>query len=392
MSVDAAAVRRARLEAQHLREPGLPDVPTAVGYHLAVQGQELRPTFWGLSRRLHPQSRGDEATTLAPLDAGAVLRTHLLRPTWHLVLPDDARWLLELTAPRVARTMASTEKAWGLSDPTAMIDAAVAAVVAGPRTRDEIAAVLVEQGLLAADAPGIELTHALMHAELRRLLISGPRSGGRHTYATFESRTPGGYGALGSVFDREAAVVELWRRYLPARAYATVKDLAQWSGLTLAELRRGLAVLLDAGEAVEVPGSGALDGLVLVSAPAVHDAVRDRGAARATGAPSSDPSSGTPPHRVADLLCAYDELFASYRETRGVVADPDAPQPGRIGAFVHSVLVDDLVAARWRWPQRTLRDGELPDLQWQRDPSAADLAAVERAGAELSAYLATGRP
>ena len=34
-------------------------------------------------------------------DAGAILRTHVLRPTWHFVAPDDIRWMLDLTAPRI---------------------------------------------------------------------------------------------------------------------------------------------------------------------------------------------------------------------------------------------------------------------------------------------------
>ncbi|WP_418275530.1 winged helix DNA-binding domain-containing protein [Isoptericola jiangsuensis] len=382
MSVDATTVRSARLRAQHLREPGLPDVTTAVGHLLAVQGQELRPTFWGLNRRLRPAARTGEAATLVPLDDGNVLRTHVLRPTWHLVLPDDARWLVELTAPRVERLMSTTEKSWGLGDPAAAIDAVVAEVEHGPRTRDQLAHTLTDQGVLAPDAPGILLTHVLMHAELQRLVVSGPRADGRHTYAPFDTRATPGYGPLGSVFDRATAVVELWRRYLPARAYAAVKDVAQWSGLTLTELRSGLAVLLDTGEAVEVPGSGQLDGLTLVTTPEVHDA------AQASGATPPVPQAGAPSGSGADLLCAYDELLASYRETRGVLDDPRAPQPDRVGAFVHAVLVEDRLAARWRWPGRALPDGVGPELQWQREPSPADLAAVERAGTELSAYLA----
>ena len=34
---------------------------------------------------------------------GEIIRTHLMRPTWHFVAPEDIRWLLELTAPQVNR-------------------------------------------------------------------------------------------------------------------------------------------------------------------------------------------------------------------------------------------------------------------------------------------------
>ncbi|GAA1981921.1 winged helix DNA-binding domain-containing protein [Isoptericola halotolerans] len=379
MSVDAATVRTARLHAQHLREPALPDLPTAVGHLLAVQGQELRPTLWGLSRRIAPASRHGEQTGFDALDDGELLRTHVLRPTWHLVRPDDARWLLELTGPRVARTMASTEKQWGLGDPTAAIDAVAEEVAAGARTRAQLGALLVARGVVAADAPGITLTHILMHAELRQVVVSGPTADGRHTYAAFDERVPAGYGPLGSTFDPDDAVRELWRRFLPGRGYATAKDLAQWCGLTLTVLRGGLADLLDAGEVVEVPGTGDLDGLTLLSTPSGHDDAARRPVA--PGPRAAAPSSGP----VVDLLCGYDELLCSYRETRDVVADARAPAPGRIGAFIHSVAVDGLLAARWRWPARAPHDGEL-ELQWQREPAPAEHDAVRDAATDLAAY------
>ncbi|WP_402469565.1 DNA glycosylase AlkZ-like family protein [Isoptericola aurantiacus] len=381
MSVDAATVRAARLRATRLREPDLPDVPRAVEHLLAVQGQELRPTLWGLACRIDPAARPGAAAALAALDDGSILRTHVLRPTWHLVRPADARWLIRLTGPRVARQMASTEKQWGLGDPGPGIAAVAAEVADGPRTRPRLAAALVARGVLDADAPGIALTHVLMHAELQQVVVSGPTADGAHAYAAFDDRVPAGYGPLGETFDREPAVRELWRRWLPGRAYATVKDLAQWSGLTLTELRAGLAPLLDAGEATEVPGSGALDGLTLVTTPAVHDDV-------ASAPPSAPPPRG---QRAADLLCAYDELVCSFGESRHAIADPRAPEPDRRQAFVHRVLVDGMLTARWRWPGAPPDDDAL-EVQWQRDPDAADRTAVARATAALGAHLRTSGP
>jgi len=391
MTVDGATVRTARLRAQRLREPDLPDVPAVVGHLLAAQGQEVRPTLHGLARRVASPVRPDEAGAWRSLDDGAVLRTHVLRPTWHLVRPEDARWLLELTAPRVARVMASTEKAWGLGDPSAGIEVVAAEAAAGPRTRDELTAALVAAGAVAADAPGIAVSHVLMHAELQRLLISGPTPDGRHTYVAFDARVPAGYGPLGGRFDHEAAVVELWRRWLPARGHATVKDLAQWCGLTLTDLRAGLAVLVDLGEVVEVPGADDLDGLTLVTTPAVADGPPDLASPRDDGATPAAPSSPDPQGaRTADLLCAYDELVTSYGETRHVLADPDAPEPGRQRAAVHPVLIDGRRAARWRWPRRPPGPEEL-ELQWQRTPTPADLAAVAHATDDLRRHL-TGPP
>ncbi len=41
---------------------------------------------------------------LAPLfEEGGVVRTHVMRTTWHFVPAEDVGWLLELTGPRLRR-------------------------------------------------------------------------------------------------------------------------------------------------------------------------------------------------------------------------------------------------------------------------------------------------
>jgi hypothetical protein len=47
---------------------------------------------------------------------GALLRTHLLRPTWHFVAPADIRWLLALTAPRVHGLNGTFYRRFGIDD------------------------------------------------------------------------------------------------------------------------------------------------------------------------------------------------------------------------------------------------------------------------------------
>ena len=381
--LDSRRVRAARLEATGLRGPGTPGLPAAVERLLAVQGQELQPALWGLSRRVDAAARPDRAAANRSLADGEVLRTHVLRPTWHLVRPADVRWLLELTAPRVARLMASTERAWDVGDLGPGVDAVAAEVAAGPRTRAELKGALLARGVLAADAPGIVFTQTLMHAELRRLVVSGPPPAGRpehhQVYAAFDDRVPAGYGPLGERFDAEAAVLELWRRYLPGRAFATVGDLRLWSDIPLADLRRGLAVLRDAGEVVEVPGAGDLEGLTLVGTTSVADRWLDDPGRHAPGTTRPE----------VDLLQAYDELLMSYRETRHVVLDPTLPPPDRAGAFVHSLAVDGVVAGRWRWPANP-PPGGLADVevQWLRDATGSEPEALSEQVTALAAYLA----
>lgn len=380
--LDAAAVLRARLRAHRLLRPDLPALPAVVGHLLAVQGQEFFPALWGAGRRVAPHARPDAAVSVAAFDAGAVLRTHVLRPTWHLVRPADARWLLELTAARVLRTTASTERGQGIADPARCLDAVADLVAAGPLTRAEVKDGLVARGLLAPDATGFEVGQVLMTAELHRVVVSGPLRGRRHTYAAFDDRVPPGFGPLGERFDRDAALVALWRGYLRGRAWATVKDAAQWSGLTLTELRRGLDLLREAepGAVVDAPGTGALEGLTLHGLAEV--------VAQAPGGSPDEPSGREPGDGGPglDLMQGYDELFVGYGPSRLVVRDPVAGQEPLAArpALLHVLAVDGLVAGRWRWTAGPRRLDVA--TAWARPPSPAEEAALAERAAEAAAW------
>ena len=50
---------------------------------------------------LNAQKASATLTVDQAFDKGEFLRTHVMRPTWHFVAPEDIRWLLALTAPRV---------------------------------------------------------------------------------------------------------------------------------------------------------------------------------------------------------------------------------------------------------------------------------------------------
>lgn len=371
-AVDGDRVRAARLAAHRLRSPDLPDVAGAVGHLVAAQGQEFHPALWGLARRLDPAARPGAEGAVAVCDRGEVLRTHVLRPTWHLVGPDDARWLLELSAPRVHGTNGTMYRQVGTADHGHRRDLVVAAVQDRPRTRRELAALLGESGL-ALD--GMALGYVLMAAELDREVISRPVRGRQQTYAAFDDRVPAGYGPLGARYDRDAALVELVRRYLTSRAYATVKDVAQWSGLTLTDVRRALDLLGE--DVVAVPGAGTLDGLVLwrLADDAAGSRVLDPG----RYAPPVDPS-----RPVVDLLQSYDELFMSYGESRGVVVAPGVDLGDRLGSFIHGLAVDGVAVGRWRWVVGA-RDVAV-EAQWRRDPTPAELAAFGAQADEVATH------
>src|SRR6187402_2300858 len=70
----------------------------AVSWLGAVQSQDYPGAAWALAQRTPgiPEVLVHEA-----FDSGRILRTHILRPTWHFVAAADLRWMLALSGPRV---------------------------------------------------------------------------------------------------------------------------------------------------------------------------------------------------------------------------------------------------------------------------------------------------
>ena len=87
-----------RLRSQHLSGPGLADPVAVVRHFGAIQAQEYPVAKWSVAQRT---SGFDDAAVQRLIDGGAILRTHLLRPTWHFVAADDLGWMQALTADRV---------------------------------------------------------------------------------------------------------------------------------------------------------------------------------------------------------------------------------------------------------------------------------------------------
>jgi hypothetical protein len=130
------------------------------------------------------------------------------------------------------------------------------------------------------------MPYLLMHCELVALIGSGGRRGKQQTYALLDGRVPDG-----PHLGRDEALVELTRRYLTSHGPATVKDMSWWSGLTMTDIRKALALLGGEAESEEV------DGLSFWSV-------------------TSERPRRLPAARGAHLLQTYDELVVGYTESR----------------------------------------------------------------------------
>jgi len=83
-----------RLHNQHISRPDFTTPVEVVQWLGAVQAQDYAAAKWAVGLRMKD---GSDAALDRALADGAIIRTHLLRPTWHFVSPADVRWMLELT-------------------------------------------------------------------------------------------------------------------------------------------------------------------------------------------------------------------------------------------------------------------------------------------------------
>jgi len=328
------------------------DVVRALG---AVQAQDYEGAKWALAQRT---SGVTDASIEREFESGQILRTHVLRPTWHFVDPSDIRWMLSLTAPRIAAAMASYDRKLELD--ATVFRRSHAALTKALRdgkhlTRTELKAILAKAkvGTLGVQ----RAAHLLMHAELDALICSGPRRGKQFTYALLDERVP-----PVAPLERDEALLELTRRYFRGRSPATAHDFGWWSGLAMADARRGIDLARADLELVTIDGVAYWVGDV----PALR------------------------PKPSAHLLPNYDEFFIGYRDRSaiGVRLDSVKSVTGGNALIANVIAMDGQLVGGWR---RTLGTDRIRlDLQVLTRLSAAE---QKRLLAEVRRYEAfAGKP
>jgi hypothetical protein len=282
-----------------------------------------------------------------------------MRPTWHFVAPEDLRWLLALTAPRVHQANGYQNRLLGIDRETTARSRVVIERALDGRSliREELARALEGAGVLGSR---LRLGYLIIDAELEGLICSGPRRGKRHTYALLEERIP-----PSRPRQRDEALAELARRYVEGHGPAQAIDLAWWSGLTLAQARSALE---------------------LAAGPLERETIEGRTFWSAPGTPGTAPAFLRP--RV-HLLPNYDELLVAFRD-RSDGLDPDLPPPARVAAEIlnHVVVRDGLGVGGWR---RSEQQGAYRvELNLLVSLDSAERQALSDEIARLAAFL--GKP
>lgn len=306
---------RQRLSSQRLTGTTLETPAAVVGWLCAAQSQDYLAAKWAVAIRAGGLV---DADLDAAFNAGEILRTHVMRPTWHFVTPADIRWLLKLTSPRVQQIMAQYYRRLGLDgDTLARTDDLLAMTLRDGKqlTRTELAKVVEEAGLNGNDL--FRFGFIVSHAELQGIVCSGALRGKQHTYALIDDRAPNA-----RVLERDEALAELVLRYFTSHGPAQIKDFVWWSGLTGIDARAGIDSL--GGRLA----SEVVDGKTYWFDPETV-ATYER--------PSPD----------VRLLTNYDEYLVGYTDRTAVYPAAGTDEARGSPVFRHTVVVDGMLTGTW---------------------------------------------
>ncbi len=341
-----------RLISQHVGGTEL-KTPAAVVSHMgAMQAQDFNMVKWAIGARLPGIS---EQKIEESFNSGEVIRTHLLRPTWHLVVPDDVSWLIELTAPRIKAVAKSRHTQLGIDNKlVATSNAAIEKALQGNRhlTREELMVELEGAGIKARNE---RLSHLMFCAELDGIVCSGEIRNKKQTYALLKERVP----EIKKI-DRDEALERLARKYFKSHYPASAPDFAWWSGLTLGDARRAIEMIRPGFNSEKIgeitywfPDSA-------IPLPAYKETVH--------------------------LLPAFDEFIIAYTDrSASIVVEHHSKAVSTNGIFRPVVVINGLVKGIWK---RTVKkDTVLIDLTLFHPVNKKEMRGIEKAAEKYGEYL-----
>lgn len=316
-------IKNIRLQSQQLVAPAFKSPKDLVSWMGAIQGQDYRMVKWALGIRLKEGtlSRVDEA-----LQRGEIIRTHILRPTWHLVMPEDIRWMIMLTGKRI-------KAAWGSADKQLEIDEELLAkcnctlekILEGNKhlTKQELMQELEKAGIKTNEH---RINRITLAAEADGILCSGAERDKKHTYALLEERVP-----RAKELHKDEALAKLAGQYFQSHSPATLNDFVWWSGLPITEARK------------------AIDFIKCDLVTEKTDSVDFYIHRVYSNAPQADD--------IIHLMPPYDEYLISYKDRTAVLDKEHHPKAfTNYGIFYQVILYNGKIVGNWK---KIVKKGEI---------------------------------
>lgn len=347
-----------RLVNQHINAPQFNDPQSLVAHMGAIQAQDFPMARWAIGLRLPGAT---DAAIEQALNTGELVRTHILRPTWHIVAAQDVRWMMALTGKNIKAAAASRDRDLGID--TALYvrtNDLICRALAGNNhlTRAEVMQFLEQNGVKTDPSRAV---HFMAYAETDALICNGIPRGKEQTYALLDEKIPD----KGLVLTREESLAELAKRYFASHAPATLPDFQWWSGLSMTDAKAGLASIKSELETVSVGGKTYYFN---------GNTVNAQNSTVGTGNGQGDES--------LFLLPAFDEYCVSYKDRTDVFAlEWHGHAITSNGIFKPIIVVNGKIVGVWK---RTIQKNKVVIEPLFFDPEA--VVAVEKLATEAARF------
>lgn len=311
--MNAADIGRIRLKKQGIEGSKFKSPYELVKWLGAVQAQDYLGTLWALGLRIPGSVESDIRQAVAE---GKIVRTWPQRGTLHFVAPEEARWRLSLSTPRLMSTVKSRWNQLDLDQNTAdkSVDIFRKELAGGKRfTRQQMADALERNGI---SPKGQRSYHLLWYCAQNGHIIFGPPQEKQQTFMLFDDWVP-----KAPEISCEEAMARLAKGYFTSHGPATEYDLAFWSGQTLTDIRRAIgAVKSELNEEIVDGKSYWMAGSLDASAPETH------------------------------LLPGFDEYYMGYKDRTAGLDLKHHPNivPGSNGMFLSTVVIGGKAEGTWK--------------------------------------------
>ena len=351
-NMNLADIAHFRLLNQQIERPKFKIIKELVDWMGAMQAQDFCMAKWAIGARL---LNATDQVIESAINNGEIIRTHLLRPTWHFVSADDIYWMLALRAAPIKASLGSRHKQLGLSEAIiAKSNTILRNTLQGGKqlTREALLPELTKAGIPIDEN---RASHLLVRAELDGLVCSGATKGRKLTYALLEERVP-----KTSLPTRDEALAKLANIYFSSHGPATLADFAWWSGLPVTEAIHALE-MIKLGLKSETIDTQTYWSLKTHSFP-----------------PTEEES--------VHLLPAFDEYIISYKDRRAVLPDENFSKAvSNNGIFRPIIIINGQVAGIWK--RTIIKDKVVMETELFHQPDKTTIGMIEKAALRYGCFL-----
>lgn len=312
-----------RTHSQQLTHPAFDTPKELVRWMGAIQAQDYPMSKWAVGVRL---KLGSMQAVEKALEQGEILRTHIMRPTWHLVAAEDIRWMLSLTSHRLQAVYHSYAKGRGVTLSPKQYNShknLLIRMLEGNRslTYQEIEAEFIRAGVVEAgkEEERYQVKYLIALAEVEGVICSGVDKGKKATHALLDERV-----LPTRELHKEEALALLAERYFKSHSPASLNDFTWWSGLTITEARQAMNLI-------------------------ASELISDRFAAEKLFVHQSYQHIPVLQEETLHLLPAFDEYLISYKDRTAVIDLEHHPKAfNNWGTFYPVILHNGKIVGNWK--------------------------------------------